>query len=59
MLYHRAVNGDQAKRFRAKLIEFYGANKADAIRYAEAFEICEYGAQPNETRIRELFPMLR
>src|SRR5438270_5881608 len=31
--------GDQAKRFRAKLIEFYGANKADAIRYAEAFEI--------------------
>jgi LmbE family N-acetylglucosaminyl deacetylase len=28
-------------------------------RYAEAFEICEYGAQPDETRLRELFPMIR
>lgn len=26
--------------------------------YYEAFEICEYGAQPDEARIRELFPML-
>jgi LmbE family N-acetylglucosaminyl deacetylase len=27
-------------------------------RYYEAFEICEYGAQPDATRIRQLFPML-
>jgi LmbE family N-acetylglucosaminyl deacetylase len=26
--------------------------------YYEAFEICEYGAQPDAARIRELFPML-
>ena len=26
--------------------------------YYEAFEICEYGAQPDDARIRELFPML-
>jgi LmbE family N-acetylglucosaminyl deacetylase len=26
--------------------------------FYEAFEICEYGAQPNLARIRELFPML-
>src|SRR5207248_3280399 len=34
---------DQAKRFRGKLSDFYGADKANAVRYAEAFEICEYG----------------
>ena len=27
-------------------------------KYAEAFEICEYGAQPTEAEIRKLFPML-
>ncbi|MBI4627057.1 MAG: PIG-L family deacetylase, partial [Verrucomicrobia bacterium] len=26
------------------------------IKYAEAFEICEYGRQPNEEEIRRLFP---
>jgi len=28
------------------------------VQYAEAFEICEYGAQPNDDEIRRLFPML-
>jgi LmbE family N-acetylglucosaminyl deacetylase len=44
---------------RASLIKWYGNQKGDAARYYEAFEICEYGAQPNEARIRQLFPMLR
>ena len=30
-----------------------------AARYYEAFEICEYGTQPSEARVRQLFPMLR
>ncbi|MBC7928463.1 MAG: PIG-L family deacetylase [Bryobacteraceae bacterium] len=34
----------------------YGAEKTPV--YFESFEICEYGAQPDEARIRELFPML-
>jgi len=33
----------------------YGA-KAASIQYAEAFEITEYGRQPNEEEIRKLFP---
>lgn len=33
----------------------YG-DAADAIRYAEAFEITEYGMQPSEAEIRRLFP---
>jgi LmbE family N-acetylglucosaminyl deacetylase len=40
------------------LTKWYGADKAAAIRYAEAFEICEYGARPDEALIRKLFPFL-
>ena len=32
--------------------------KAAKAKHAEAFEICEYGAQPNEAEIRRLFPLL-
>jgi LmbE family N-acetylglucosaminyl deacetylase len=37
------------------LKKWYGA-KADSIRRAEAFEICEYGSQPSEQELRKLFP---
>ena len=41
--------------WRASLEKRYGA-QADKIKYAEAFEITEYGAQPSEQEIRRLFP---
>jgi LmbE family N-acetylglucosaminyl deacetylase len=44
---------------RAALVKWYGAEKGGAAKYTEAFEICEYGAQPDEARIRQLFPMLK
>lgn len=43
---------------RKSLERWYGQEKAGQIQYAEAFEICEYGHQPNEEEIRKLFPML-
>lgn len=43
---------------RASLTKWYGPQKGAGAKYYEAFEICEYGAQPNEARIRQLFPML-
>ena len=43
---------------RASLLKWYG-DKGATAKYYEAFEVCEYGAQPNEARIRQLFPMLR
>jgi LmbE family N-acetylglucosaminyl deacetylase len=43
---------------RAGLEKWYGREKAAATKYAEAYEICEYGAQPSEAEIRRLFPML-
>ncbi|MCP5120521.1 MAG: PIG-L family deacetylase, partial [bacterium] len=32
------------------------AAKGNAFRYAEAFEISEYGRRPGEEEIRRLFP---
>jgi LmbE family N-acetylglucosaminyl deacetylase len=43
---------------RASLVKWYGPEKGNAAKYYEAFEICEYGVQPDEARIRQLFPML-
>ena len=40
------------------LAEWYGPEKAQKAAYAEAFEICEYGTQPDKNEILRLFPML-
>ncbi|WP_041632682.1 PIG-L deacetylase family protein [Maribacter sp. HTCC2170] len=40
------------------LKKWYGEKKASMTKYAEIFEICEYGSQPTEDEIHELFPML-
>jgi LmbE family N-acetylglucosaminyl deacetylase len=47
---------DQADRFRGKLSEFYGDDKGKSIRFAEAFEICEYGRRPDSAELKKLFP---
>lgn len=39
------------------LQKWYG-QKAGNVKYAEAFEVCEYGAQPNDEEKKRLFPML-
>jgi LmbE family N-acetylglucosaminyl deacetylase len=44
---------------RASLVKWYGPEKGNAAKYYEAFEICEYGARPDDARIRQLFPMLK
>lgn len=49
-------SGGSAARFRPQLVEWYGKEKADAVKYAEAFEICEYGRQPNKEELKKLFP---
>jgi hypothetical protein len=45
-----------ADRFRTKLGEWYSADDAAKVKYAEAFEICEYGARPNKEELKRLFP---
>ncbi len=48
--------GGEANRFRDVLVKFYGEEKGKAVKFAEAFEICEYGRQPSAAEVRELFP---
>jgi LmbE family N-acetylglucosaminyl deacetylase len=43
---------------RATLAKWYGPEQAQAVRHAEAFEICEYGTRPDDATIRRLFPFL-
>lgn len=47
-----------ADQYRDKLIEVYGEDAGKQVRYAEAFEICEYGRRPNAAELRQLFPFL-
>jgi LmbE family N-acetylglucosaminyl deacetylase len=51
----RQASPDAATR--QSLLKWYG-EKGASVKHAEAFEICEYGRQPSEEEIRELFPML-
>ncbi len=43
---------------RENLFKWYGEEKGSKINFAESFEICEYGKQPSDDEIKELFPML-
>ena len=45
-----------ASRFRRELIAKYGEERGRAIRTAEAFMLCEYGAPLTEEKRKELFP---
>ena len=47
---------ETAKRCRAALAHYYGKDRAENIRYAEAFEICEYGHKPDQEELKRLFP---
>jgi hypothetical protein len=41
------------------LAKWYGAEKARKVKYAEAFEICEFGRKPSDEEIKTLFPMIK
>lgn len=48
-----------ANRFRQKLVELYGSDIGGKVKYAEAFELCEYGRRPSSEELRKLFPVPR
>jgi len=48
--------GGSADRFRDKLVELLGPEKGKAVKYAEAFEVCEYGEQPTKEELMKIFP---
>ncbi len=50
------ADAERAERYRDKLIERYGKRKGMKIKYAEAFEACEYGSPMTDEQIKRLFP---
>ena len=48
-----------ANRFRAALVQRYGKERAEKVRFAEAFEICEYGRKPSKEEVQRLFPFFQ
>jgi hypothetical protein len=51
-----ARQSGEADRFRDVLVKWYGAEKGASVKYAETFEICEYGRKPSPAEIKTLFP---
>ncbi len=46
----------EAEKFRESLIQLYGEERGKAVKYAEAFELCEYGRRPSPAELKQLFP---
>ena len=59
-LYERWTRrqGNEANKFREQLIRLYGVEVGSKVKFAEAFEICEYGSRPTTKQLKELFPFL-
>jgi N-acetylglucosamine malate deacetylase 1 len=45
-----------ADKYRDALVKWYGSERGKAVKYAEAFEICEYGRRPSTEELKKLFP---
>lgn len=54
-LQKRRVSRPIPESVRQALRKWYGS-QGDSVRYAEAFEVCEYGSQPSPAELRRLFP---
>jgi len=47
---------NRADQFRAELEAWYGKERGAKVKHAEAFELCEYGRQPDKAELAKLFP---
>ncbi|UCF16938.1 MAG: PIG-L family deacetylase [Phycisphaerales bacterium] len=63
---HQRVRDRFRRRFqvtdnkqRAILTELYGKKMAKSVKYAEAFELCEYGRRPSANELKKLFPFFK
>ncbi len=48
---------EKAVRLYGELLKEYYGERAKDVRYAEAFELCEYGRRVSRQQLRELFPI--
>jgi len=57
-LFETRINRPMPNAQREALIRLYGEEAGNQIKYAESFEIAEYGRYPSEEDLRIIFPML-
>jgi N-acetylglucosamine malate deacetylase 1 len=46
-----------ANQYRAQLIALYGEQRGKAVKYAEAFQLGQYGRQPTKAELTKMFPI--
>ena len=46
--------GGYANTYRDALVKFYGEARGRKTRYAQAYEVCEYGRQPSRDELKRL-----
>lgn len=51
-----ARQSNEAEKYRDLLVKLYGPEAGKAVKYAETFEVCEYGRRPSAAEIKQLFP---
>ncbi len=51
------INSSVADRFRDELVRLYGPEKGKSVKFAEAFELCEYGRRPSVEELVKMFPI--
>lgn len=54
--FHQKRVAGVADKYRQRLIELYGPDKGKNFKYAEAFELCQYGRQVSVEELKEIFP---
>jgi N-acetylglucosamine malate deacetylase 1 len=54
--YWSKRDADVANRYREALVKWYGPELGKKVKYAEAFEICEYGRRVTPEQVKQLFP---
>jgi hypothetical protein len=52
-------SADVANQHRSLLVKLYGEQKGRAVRYAEAFELNQYGSAATVAELTKLFPTFR
>jgi hypothetical protein len=52
----RGGRGGPGAAVQKALAKWYGEEMAKQVKFAEAFELCEYGGRPGPDEIRRLFP---
>ena len=57
-LKQRWTNRELSEEQKQGLEKWYSSEKASSFNYAESFEVCEYGHQPSDEELKNIFPMI-